>query len=365
MKETPFTKYHAELGAKLVEFAGFRMPIEYTGINREHLAVRSNAGLFDVSHMGEIVVKGSNAVRFLQYVTANDITSLTDGKIQYSYFPNENGGIVDDLLVYRMNEEEYLLVVNASNIDKDWDFLLSHAGEFGVVAGRDLLNVSDCTAQLAIQGPKAEEIVGSMLGRDISDLQYYTFLVTDIGEIKEAVISATGYTGAGGYEIYVDSKYADTLWEYVWKHGEPLGLAPIGLGARDTLRLEMGFRLYGNDIDDSTSPIEAGLGWITKFTDDKDFIGRDIFEAQKKNGVAKKLRGFLLVERGVPRHGYKIADKEGRIIGEVASGTMSPCLKKGIGMGYIDTDHYDKDIYIIIRDKPVKTAIVNMPFIEK
>lgn len=283
MKETPFTRHHIELGAKMTDFAGFNMPVEYSGINSEHLAVRNNAGLFDVSHMGEIMVTGKNALAFLQYTTANDVSVLEEGSIQYTYFPNENGGITDDLLIYKIEKERYLLVVNASNIEKDWNFLRSHAAEFGLAEGTYLVNISDETAQLALQGPRATEILNDMTGQDFSGLKYYTFTITDIGNIKNAIISATGYTGAGGYEIYVENRYAEELWEKIWKSGKKYDLAPVGLGARDTLRLEMGYCLYGNDISDETPPLEAGLGWVTKLIDGKDFIGKEkILDSKKK-----------------------------------------------------------------------------------
>ena len=364
MKETPFTRYHRERGARMAPFAGYDMPIEFTGINDEHLAVREKAGLFDVSHMGEIWVKGPNALPFLQHVTTNDVGALYDGKIQYSCFPNGEGGIVDDLLVYRIDAETYLLVVNAANIEKDWEFLCRYASGYGLTSGRELYNASDEIAQVALQGPRAMEILQQMCEEPVTDMEYYTFRKLTVAGIPQAIVSATGYTGAGGCEIYVANEDAPRLWEAVRKAGEPYGMQPVGLGARDTLRLEMGFCLYGNDIDDTTSPIEAGLGWITKFVEGKDFIDRERLARQKAEGVSRKLVGFELEERGIPRHGYEIADAEGNAIGRVTSGTMSPCLKKGIGMGYVAASHAKAgtEIGVVIRGKNVKARVVKMPF---
>ena len=368
MKTTAFTKYHIENGARMAEFAGYYMPIEFNGINNEHAAVRGKAGVFDVSHMGEIWIKGPRALDFLQHVASNDVSALWDGKIQYSCLPNGRGGIVDDILVYRIDAGTYLLVVNAANIEKDWNHLLVEAETFGLAAGKELYNASDEIAQLAVQGPLAMKIVQELCpDAQVENLPYYTFVKTTVAGIPNAIVSATGYTGAGGCEIYVANGDADRLWRALWEAGGPYGLQNIGLGARDTLRLEMGFCLYGNDIDDTTSPIEAGLGWITKFVEGKDFIDRATLEAQKTQGVGRRLVGFELVERGVPRHGYELVDTDGTPIGTVTSGTMSPTLKKGIGMGYVDTPHAvpGTEIAVVIRQKPVRARIVKTPFLKK
>ena len=350
----------------MAEFAGYDMPIEFTGINDEHAAVRTRAGVFDVSHMGEIWVKGPRALDLLRYVGSNDAASLYDGKIQYSCLPNGRGGIVDDILVYRIDAETYLLVVNAANVEKDWNHLVAAGERFGLRPGRELYNASDEIAQLAVQGPLAMRIVQRLCpAADLGKLAYYTFVKTEVAGIADAIVSATGYTGAGGCEIYVANEDAPRLWEALWKAGERDGLQNIGLGARDTLRLEMGYCLYGNDIDDTTSPIEAGLGWITKTGADRDFIDRPLLERQKREGVSRRLVGFELTERGVPRHGYRLSDAEGRAIGAVTSGTMSPTLKKGIGMGYVETAYAEPGtpIAVVIREKPVAARIVKLPFI--
>ena len=368
MKTTAFTKYHIENGARMAEFAGYNMPIEFSGINNEHAAVREKAGVFDVSHMGEIWVKGPRALGFLQHVTSNDVSVLWDGKIQYSCLPNGRGGIVDDILVYRIDAETYLLVVNAANIEKDWNHLKAEAEKFGLETGRELYNASDEIAQLAVQGPLAMKIVQKLCpDTDVENLTYYTFVKTTVAGIPNAILSATGYTGAGGCEIYVANEDADRLWSALWEAGAEYGLQNIGLGARDTLRLEMGFCLYGNDIDDTTSPLEAGLGWITKFADGKDFIDRAALEAQKAQGVSRRLIGFELIERGVPRHGYTLVAADGTPIGTVTSGTMSPTLKKGIGMGYVDTAYAapGTEIAVLIREKPIRAQIVKTPFLKK
>lgn len=367
MKNTAFTKYHIEAGAKMAEFAGYNMPIEFSGINAEHAQVRQGAGVFDVSHMGEIWVKGERALDFLQYITTNNVASLYDGKIQYSALPNGKGGIVDDILVYRVDAQTYLLVVNASNIEKDWAHICEQGKKFGMTPGKELYNASDEIAQLAVQGPLAMKIVQKMCTVPVEELEYYTFIKTEIAGIKDAILSITGYTGSGGCEIYVANEDAEKLWAALWRAGEEFGLQNIGLGARDTLRLEMGFCLYGNDIDDTTSPIEAGLGWITKMVEGKDFIDRPIMERLKAEGVSRKLVAFEMTERGIPRHGYQIADKSGNIIGEVTSGTMSPTLKIGLGMGYVKPElaKPDTEISIIIRDKPVGAKVVKAPFLKK
>ncbi len=366
MKTTPFTKYHIEAGAKMAEFAGYNMPIEFTGINNEHMAVREGAGVFDVSHMGEIWVKGSKAIDLLQRITTNDVSKLYDGKAQYSAMPNGKGGIVDDILVYRIDSLTYMLCVNASNIDKDWAHIVEQGKAFGMEAGAELYNASDEICQLAIQGPKAMEIVAKLCDDSILDMEYYTFRKMEVAGCP-VILSTTGYTGSGGCEIYMDNADADRLWAALWEAGTEAGLQNIGLGARDTLRLEMGFCLYGNDIDDTTSPIEAGLGWITKFAEGKDFIDRKKMATLKANGCERKLVGFKLLSRGIPRHGYAIASPEGETIGEVTSGTMSPCLKEGVGLGYVSTPYSTKGskIAIVIRGKLVEAEVVGLPFIKK
>jgi aminomethyltransferase len=365
MKTTPFTKHHIANGAKMAEFAGYNMPIEFSGINDEHRAVRTGAGVFDVSHMGEIWVKGPKALAFLQHVTTNDVAVLFDGKAQYSALPNGQGGLVDDIVVYRIDAETYLLVVNGANVEKDWKHLSSEAGKFGLTVGKELYNASDEIAQIAVQGPLAMKIVQKMCPAPVEDMGNYTFVKTEVAGIKEAILSITGYTGSGGCEIYVAVKDADRLWSALWEAGEEYGLKNIGLGARDTLRLEKGFSLYGNDLDDTTSTIEAGLGWITKFVEGKDFIDRELFEKQKREGTSRRLVGFKMTERGIPRHDYLIADSEGKIIGRVTSGTMSPMLKEGIGLGYITPEFATPgtEIAVIIREKPVKAVVVKPPFV--
>ena len=370
MKNTPFYDKHLAMGAKMAAFAGYNMPISYTGINEEHAAVRDNAGVFDVSHMGEFIVKGPNALDLIQRITSNDAAKLTAGKAQYSCLPNENGGIVDDLLVYCIEENNvYMLVVNGSNIDKDWAWIQRHnSPQTGEQAGAaELHNVSDKTCLLAIQGPNATKILQSLTDIDILNLKYYTFAKGTFAGVKNVLISATGYTGAGGVEIYFEDENnaANIIWDAIFKAGEAQGIKPIGLGARDTLRLEMGFCLYGNDIDDTTSPMEAGLGWITKFT--KDFTGRSIFEKQKQDGVAQKLVGFEMIEKGIARQGYEIKDFEGVNIGRVTSGTQSPTLGKAIGMGYVDVNcaTLDSTIYIKVRTTLLKAKIVKLPFVQQ
>ncbi|MDR1594189.1 MAG: glycine cleavage system aminomethyltransferase GcvT [Prevotellaceae bacterium] len=357
MKDTAFTKYHIELGAKIVPFAGFNMPIEYSGIIDEHLAVRSRVGVFDVSHMGEFWVKGPNALAFLQYVTTNDVAALSPGKVQYSCLPNGEGGIVDDLLVYCIDSQTYLLVVNASNMQKDWEHLNQYAGKFGLTAGKELYDASSEIALLAVQGPKAIETVQKITAETITDIPYYSFCKATVAGIENAIVSITGYTGAGGCEIYVANEDAPKLWNAVFEAGKEFGIKPVGLGARDTLRLEMGFCLYGNDITDETSPIEAGLGWIVKFN--KDFIDKDILLRQKSEGVERRLVNFDMIDRGVPRQHYEICNQEGDKIGEVTSGTMSPSRKIGIGMGYVKVDYSKKDteIFIKIRGKLLKSKV--------
>lgn len=367
MKHTPFTQIHIDLGAKMVPFAGFYMPVEYTGIFDEHIAVREKVGVFDVSHMGEFRVKGPNALAFLQYITSNDVSSLYDGKVQYSCFPNGKGGIVDDLLVYRFSSDDYLLVVNAANIEKDWQWCVQHAGHFGILPGKEIINLSDSTAQLAVQGPLALKAMQKLTSASIEDMEYYTFKVIEFAGIKDVIFSTTGYTGAGGCEIYVKNEDGPRLWEAVFEAGKEFGIKPAGLGARDTLRLEMGYCLYGNDIDDTTSPIEAGLGWITKFVDGKDFIDRELLLKQKTEGTSRKLRGFEMIDKGIPRQHYEVFDSAGNKIGEVTSGTMSPILKKGIGMAYLNRGFWKPgtEIFIRIRNKDLKAEVVELPFYKK
>lgn len=359
MKTTPFTGKHIALGAKMHEFAGYNMPIEYSGIIDEHLTVCNAVGVFDVSHMGEFWVKGPNALAFLQKVTSNNVAALTPGKVQYTCFPNEDGGIVDDLLVYQYEQQKYLLVVNASNIEKDWNWCVSHNTE-----GAELENSSDRTAQLAIQGPKAILALQKLTDINLSEIPYYTFKVGEFAGEKNVIISNTGYTGAGGFELYFYPDAADKIWKAVFEAGEEFGIKPIGLGARDTLRLEMGFCLYGNDLDDTTSPIEAGLGWITKFTEGKNFTNRPMLEKQKTEGTVRKLVGFEMIDRGIPRHGYDLVNADGDKIGVVTSGTMSPTRKIGIGMGYV-TPEYSKlgtEMYIDMRGRKLKAIVVRPPF---
>lgn len=359
MKTTPFTEKHIAQGAKMHEFAGYNMPIEYSGIIDEHLTVCENVGVFDVSHMGEFWVKGPKALDFLQKVTSNNVAVLTPGKIQYTCFPNEEGGIVDDLLVYHYEPEKYLLVVNAANIEKDWNWCVAHNAD-----GAVLENASDRMAQLAVQGPKAILALQKLTDIDLASIPYYTFKVGQMAGVDQVIISNTGYTGAGGFEIYFYPEYADQIWKAVFEAGEEFGIKPVGLGARDTLRLEMGFCLYGNDLDDTTSPIEAGLGWITKFVDGKDFTNRAMLEKQKAEGVSRKLVGFEMIDRGIPRHGYSLVNADGEPIGVVTSGTMSPMRKIGIGMGYVKTE-YSKagtEICIDMRGRKLKAVVVKPPF---
>ncbi len=362
MKNTPFTEKHIALGAKMAEFAGYNMPISYTGINDEHAAVRNNAGVFDVSHMGEFILKGPKALDLIQRVTSNDASKLTAGKARYSCLPNEQGGIVDDLIVYCLEENSsYMLVVNASNIEKDWNWISGKNTE-----GVEMHNVSDKTALLAIQGPKAVEYMQELTDVDLVNLKYYTFAKGTFAGVDNVVISATGYTGSGGIEIYFEDKDDNStrIWDEIFRIGGPKGMKPIGLGARDTLRLEKGFCLYGNDIDDTTSPLEAGLGWITKFT--KDFTARPILEQQKAEGVQRKLVGLEMVDKGIPRHGYKIQDAEGNEIGYVTSGTQSPTLGKAIAIAYVAKGFAAEgtEVFVVVRDKALKAQVVKMPFLK-
>jgi aminomethyltransferase len=357
MKNTALTDVHIALGAKMVPFAGYNMPVQYEGVNVEHETVRSGVGVFDVSHMGEFLITGPHALDLIQKVTSNDASVLTDGRAQYSCLPNNEGGIVDDLIVYRFNAEKYLLVVNASNIEKDWSWISQHN-----TMGADMRNLSDDYSLLAIQGPKAAEAMQSLTSVDLSGIKYYHFEVADFAGIDQVIISATGYTGSGGFEIYCKNSEVKTIWDKVFEAGASYGIKPIGLAARDTLRLEMGFCLYGNDINDTTSPLEAGLGWITKFT--KEFTHSEALKAQKEAGVTRKLVGFEMVDKGIPRHDYEIADANGNIIGVVTSGTMAPSLKLGIGLGYVPTalSAPDSEIYIVVRGKLLKAKVVKLPF---
>ncbi len=360
MKNTPFTEKHIALGAKMAEFAGYNMPISYSGINDEHAAVRKNAGIFDVSHMGEFILKGENALDLIQRVTSNDASKLTDGQAQYSCLPNEQAGIVDDLIVYCLEQNKvYMLVVNASNIEKDWNWISNYNTK-----NVEMHNISDKTCLLAIQGPNATKILQPLVNTDIMNLKYYTFTKGTFAGVENVLISATGYTGSGGVEIYFEEKdgAADKIWNAIFEAGKPQGLQPIGLGARDTLRLEMGYCLYGNDIDDTTSPLEGGLGWITKFT--KEFTASKILQQQKAAGITRKLVGFEMIDRGIPRHDYLIKDEVGNTIGKVTSGTQAPSLGKAVGLGYVATGHagLDSEIFIDIRNTLVKAKVVKAPF---
>lgn len=359
MKNTAFTRFHEAMGAKMVEFAGFYMPIQYTGINDEHETVRTKLGVFDVSHMGEIWVKGPRALDFVQWVTSNDASKLIDGKVQYSCFPNGQGGIVDDLLVYRVDAETYLLVVNAANIEKDWNWLVSQN-----TMGAILYNASDEISQLAVQGPLALKAMQKLTDTPVLDMEYYTFKKLDFAGVKDIIFSTTGYTGSGGCELYFANEDAPVIWKAVMEAGAEFGIKPIGLAARDTLRLEMGFCLYGNDIDDTTSPIEAGLGWITKFTEEKNFIDKDLLLKQKKEGTQRRLVGFEMIDKGIPRHGYPVVTASGEKIGVVTSGTMGPFIKKAVGMAYVPS-HLAKEgseIFIEIRERFLKAVVTKMPF---
>ena len=359
MKKTALSAIHESMGGKMVEFVGFYMPVQFEGINAEHETVRKSVGVFDVSHMGEVWAKGPNAFEFIQRVTTNDVAKLTDGKVQYTCFPNGKGGIVDDLLVYRMDEETYLLVINAANIEKDWAWMQEQNTNAAL-----LCNASDEISQLAVQGPDALKAMQKLTDTPIENMEYYTFKKLDFAGVKEVILSTTGYTGSGGCEIYMANKDAAQIYKAVLEAGEEYGIKPIGLAARDTLRLEMGFCLYGNDINDTTSPIEAGLGWITKFVDGNDFIDREFMANLKEEGVTRRLRGFEMIDRGIPRQHYDICDEDGDVIGEVTSGTMAPSLKKAIGMGYIKAENakFDSEIFIKIRDKLLKAQIIKIPF---
>jgi aminomethyltransferase len=361
MKSTVFESIHKEIGAKMTLFAGYNMPVEYSGINNEHLTVRNGVGVFDVSHMGEIWVKGQQALALVQRITTNDASVLNIGKAQYSCMPNGKGGIVDDILVYRYEEQKYLLVVNAANIDKDWAWIQANN-----TVGAELENASDRISQLAVQGPKALEVMQRLTPVDLTEIPYYSFTTGEFAGVKNVIISATGYTGSGGFELYFYNIDGVKIWDALFEAGKPEGIQPIGLAARDTLRLEKGFCLYGNDIDDTTSPIEAGLGWITKFVESKDFIDKDFLLKQKTDGVTRKLVGFEMIDKGIPRHDYQIMDADSNVIGRVTSGTMSPCLKIGVGMGYVTTEYaaIGSEIFVSIRDKKLKAKVVKPPFVK-
>jgi aminomethyltransferase len=359
MKNTALSHIHESLGAKMVPFAGYNMPVQYKGVNIEHETVRTGVGVFDVSHMGEFFITGENALELIQKVTTNDASKLIDGKAQYSCLPNDDGGLVDDLLVYRVSETEYMLVVNASNIQKDWDWISKHNDCGAVMEDR-----SEGMSLLAVQGPKACEALQSLTNVNLSEIKYYTFTTEEFAGHEGIIISATGYTGSGGFELYIPNDIAEDVWNKIFESGKEFGIKPIGLAARDTLRLEKGFSLYGNDIDDTTSPIEAGLGWVTKFT--KDFPSKAIFEAQKAEGVKSKLVGFEMIDRGIPRHDYEITDGNGNKIGRVTSGTQSPSLGKAIGLGYVNVEYAssDSEIFIAVRKKELKAVVTSIPFLK-
>ncbi|HSH19611.1 MAG TPA: glycine cleavage system aminomethyltransferase GcvT [Draconibacterium sp.] len=360
MKFTAFNKIHKKAGAKMLEFAGYEMPIEYTGIIDEHNTVRNSVGVFDVSHMGEFWVKGPNALDLVKKITSNDPTMLIPGQAQYTCFPNGKGGIVDDLLVYYYEPNKYMLVVNAANIEKDWNWIVSQND-----VNAELENASDRISQLAVQGPNATATLQKLTDINLEEIKFYTFVTGKMAGVDDVIISATGYTGAGGFELYFRNEVAEQMWNAIFEAGEEFGVKPVGLAARDTLRLEMGYCLYGNDIDDTTSPIEAGLGWITKFNNGRQYVDRDFLMMQKTEGVTRRLRGFVLSERGIPRHGYELVNSEGSVIGHVTSGTMSPTLSKGIGMGYIAKEYsaFGTQIWVKIRNKTIPAEVVKIPFI--
>lgn len=358
MKRTALFDKHVSLGAKIVPFAGFEMPVQYSGVTEEHFAVREKAGMFDVSHMGQFFIEGPGSKELLQKVTTNNVDTLEDGKAQYSCLPNENGGIVDDLIVYKIADEKYFVVVNASNIDKDWN----HISKYNTF-GAKMTNASDDMSLIAIQGPKATEILQKLTDTQLADIPYYNFTIGAVAGVQDVIISNTGYTGSGGFEIYFKNENAEKLWDALTESGEEFGMIPCGLASRDTLRLEKGFCLYGNDIDDTTSPIEAGLGWITKF--DKDFVSKEVFAKQKDEGITRKLVGFEMQEKAIPRHDYEVVDAEGNVIGKVTSGTMSPMKKIGVGLAYIAKPHFKlgSDIFIRIRNKDIPAKVVKLPFV--
>ncbi|WP_437919508.1 glycine cleavage system aminomethyltransferase GcvT [Sphingobacterium sp. LRF_L2] len=359
MKNTALSEHHVALGAKMVPFAGFNMPVQYSGINNEHETVRKGVGVFDVSHMGEFILKGEKALDLIQKISSNDASKLYDGKVQYAYIPNETGGIVDDFLTYRIDEYTYFLVVNASNIEKDWNWISKYN-----VYDVEMKNISDQTSLFAVQGPKAAEALQALTEIELAPMAYYSFQKGTFAGVENVLISATGYTGAGGFEIYVANENAKKVWDAIFQAGADFGIKPIGLGARDTLRLEMGFCLYGNDIDDTTSPLAAGLGWVTKFS--KDFVNSENLKLEKEKGLSQKLVGFEMIERGIPRHDYEIVDANGNKIGRVTSGTQSPTLKKSIGLGYVDSA-FAKDgseIFVNIRNQAIKAVVRKAPFVK-
>jgi aminomethyltransferase len=358
MKNVPLNDLHVKLGGKMVPFAGYNMPVRYSSDIEEHMTVRKSVGVFDVSHMGEFLLKGPNALDLIQRVTSNDASKLVDGQAQYSCLPNETGGIVDDLIVYKVKDNDYLIVVNASNIEKDWNWI----SKFNT-KGVDMKNISDDTCLFAVQGPKAIDVLQKLTKVDLKSIKYYHFTIGELDGVKDVVISNTGYTGAGGFEIYVPNQQAEKVWNSIFSAGKEFDIKPIGLGARDTLRLEMGFCLYGNDIDDTTSPIEGGLGWITKFT--KDFTNSPNIKKQKEEGVRRKLVGFKMIDKGIPRHDYEIKDASGKVIGKVTSGTMSPVLGIGIGLGYVSTENavVGQEIFISVRNKDLKAQVSKLPLI--
>jgi aminomethyltransferase len=362
MKKTPFNEIHRTLGAKMLEFAGYDMPVEYSGISDEHNTVVNAVGVFDVSHMGEFWVNGTNAQAFVQKITSNDVANLPAGKVQYSCFPNENGGIIDDLLVYHFEHEKYLLVVNAANIEKDWNWCVKNNTE-----GAELQNASDDMAQLAVQGPLAMQTLQKLTDIDLSTIPYYTFITGKIAGVDNVIISNTGYTGCGGFELYFYPQYAEKIWNAIFEAGAEFGVKPAGLGARDTLRLEAGFPLYGHELDDHTSPLQAGLGWITKFTEGNNFISRLLLETEKAKGLTKKLIGFEMIGKGIARHGYEIANSDGEIIGIVTSGTISPFSRKAIGLGYVKPEYaaLETAIFVRIREKDIEAIVVKPPFRKK
>lgn len=357
MKNTALTEKHIALGAKMVPFAGYNMPVQYEGVKVEHECVRTGVGVFDVSHMGEFLLKGEKALDLIQKVTSNDASKIVDGQAQYTCMPNNDGGIVDDLIIYRKSETEFFVVVNASNIEKDWNWISSH-NDLGV----EMTDLSEGYSLLAVQGPKTADALQSLTEIDLKGMKYYTFEIGEFAGLNDVMVSATGYTGSGGFELYIKNEDVAEVWDKVFEAGEAYGIKPIGLAARDTLRLEMGFCLYGNDIDDTTSPLEAGLGWITKFT--KEFTNSENLKAQKEAGVTRKLVGFELIDRGIPRHDYVINDADGNAIGKVTSGTMSPSTGKAIGLGYVTVEHaaVDTEIYIEVRNKQIKAKVVRPPF---
>lgn len=358
-KRTALYQKHVSLGAKMVPFAGFEMPVQYSGVTEEHFAVREKVGIFDVSHMGQFLIEGPQAKNLLQFITSNNVENLKDGKAQYSCLPNGKGGIVDDLIVYKINDEKYFVVVNASNIEKDWNHFSLHNEKFGA----SMINLSDETSLIAIQGPKASETLQKLTDTNLTEIPYYHFTIGKIAGIEDVIISNTGYTGSGGFEIYFKNEQAELLWDAISEAGQEFGLLPCGLASRDTLRLEKGFCLYGNDIDDSTSPLEAGLGWITKF--DKEFVDKEFLQNQKEQGITRKLVGFEMQEKAIPRHDYLVVDKDGNTIGKVTSGTMSPIKKIGIGLAYVDQPFYavDSEIFIQIRNKNIPAKVVKIPFV--